>query len=92
MPKITWKFKINGTPESLYPDDWNLKFNPFPQHGKAELDIYDRVLQSLEEPSTDPNTIQRKLFPLFTQEFIDQVILRYRVNTVVECQVTCEWV
>ena len=91
MPKLEWDFYINGTDTNPY-NKWGLEQNPFPQHGKYELQRHDLALQSLGGPPIRrAEDIRTRLRGLFTTQFIESVVARYQPGKIVHCTVTCEW-
>ena len=91
MPKITWKFQINGTDRNPYEELYGLKFNPFPQHGEANLNQADLALQSLAESNMNPEEIRKRLKGIFTDAAIKTIVDHWKNGEIVNCEFTAEW-
>ncbi len=84
---ITITVKINGTnvnPWHIY----GLRQNPFPQIGKAEYDLADQQINSLNgDPVKSADDIRTRL-AVFNDEFIEGCVARFQPGERVSFEVT----
>lgn len=92
MPKIDFTFQVNCTDKNPF-GRLGLRCNPFPQHGKMELDRVDRAFNSLGgEPVKSPDDIRQRLKGAVSDEVIDLVVANYyKPGELVKAAVTLRW-
>jgi len=84
---VIYTVRINGTDRSMFPDNWGITRNPFPQIGQARFDHAEQALSKLQEPGQTLATIKETLKD-FDQEFVKMVAEAYRPGHVVRLDVS----